>query len=519
VTQTPEASLGREAALRDPGLSDLPSDRLLDELLSRLCRVMTADVAQFLLVEDGVLRVMASHGVPMDRVGGVRVPVGQGFSGTIAATVSPAVISDTSQLETFGASWAEEGVRALVGVPLVVEARVVGVALVGSRTERTFGDTDIQLLTEAADRAAWAVQHGLLLAAERAARSTAASVSERLDRLRIIAQELLTDLTVSSVVATVVERGLSLIGAFGGAVWELDEGGGMLRLRGVVGYPDEVEQRWRDLPLDAEGPASEAARTGERVVLRSLAERDERYPSLRGRGSVGEAFVAAPLAVAGRTIGVLGLGFDNADDLEQEGLSFIDAASAQCAAAMHRALVVEQQQRSLAQAQLTAQRLRILQRLTAALADMRDATTTVDSIVDELISGLGARQVALCVLDAEAAVMRTIGHHGLNAQLQDQFREFPYAEGLPAADALLRREPVFLHDTADRDARYPALAAQFPAEHAWACLPMVIGDRGIGALALSLPAPQEFSAEDVEFLTAIADQCGHALERARLLEN
>src|SRR4051812_23085443 len=84
-------------------------DALLQELLARLCQVMTADVAQFLLVERDVLRVMASHGVPLAQVRDLRIPFGRGFSGTIAATASPAIVSDTSSLETFGASWAEEG--------------------------------------------------------------------------------------------------------------------------------------------------------------------------------------------------------------------------------------------------------------------------------------------------------------------------------------------------------------------------------------------------------------------------
>ncbi|MDQ1696873.1 MAG: hypothetical protein QOJ03_2226, partial [Frankiaceae bacterium] len=516
MTQTPET--GRDATLRDPGLAGLPSDRLLDELLSRLCQVMGADVAQFLLVEGELLRVMATHGVPMERAGGVRIPVGRGFTGTIAATGAPAVISDTSALETFGASWADEGVRALVGVPLVVEGRVIGVALVGSRSDRTFSGEDIQLLSAAAERAAWAVQHGLLLASERRALDTAASVSERLDRLRVIAQELLVDLSVEGVVTTVVERGLSLIGAFGGAVWELGDDNATFRLRGMVGYPPQVEERWRDLPMDAEGPISEAGRTGERVVIRSIPERDARYPSLRGRGAAGVAFVAAPLVVNGRTIGVLGLGFDHAGELDADGLVFIDTATAQCAAAMHRALVVEAQLRSLADAQETTRRLASLQRLTAALADVRDGASTFDFIVEELTTTLGASLVAICVLDADAGVMRTVRQHGLGAALQEAYREFPYAEGLPASDALLRHEPVLLRSVADRDRQYPSLAEHYPQGQAWACLPLVIGDRDLGALALSLPTEQDFSDHDVEFLTALADQCAHALERARLLE-
>ena len=519
MTQTPEADVPPQGAAPPPEREPFgsSSDALLQELLARLCQVMSAEVSQFLLVEGDVLRVMASHGVPLQQVRDLRIPVGRGFTGTVAATAAPAIVSDTSTLETFGASWAEEGVRALLGVPLIVDGAVLGVALVGSRTDRVFGDADIQLLTEAAERAAWAVQNGLLLAAERDAREEAASISERLSRLQAMGEELLTDMTVDGVVSTVVERGLSLIGAFGGSVWQLDPDAGLLRLGGAVGYPEEVFARWRELPLDADSPATEAARTGERVVVGSVAERNARYPALRGSSTAGEAFVAVPLIVQNTLIGVLGLGFMDARVLEPDELAFIDAAAVQCAAAMHRALVVEAQQRSLAEAQQYASRLASLQRLTAALADTRDPQGTFDVIVDQLTRSVNAAMVALCALDADAGVMRIVASHGLAPEVVDNFSEFPLRPGLPATDALLERRPVLVHDAEDLQARYPVLTGYAPEGRAWVAMPLVIGDRPVGALTIALPSPQQFPAEDVEYLVALADQCGHAVERARLL--
>lgn len=507
--------------LHDPDLAALRSDALLEELVRRLRLLLDADSATVLTVdpEAQIVRPIVSQGIPLSELRDLVVPLGAGFAGRIAATAAPLRIDDVADLpDLVGTAFRAAGVRSLLGVPLVIEGQVVGVIHVGSRVTARFGDDDERLLMAAADRAAWAIDHGLLRAAQEAAQHTATSAAERLHRLRVIAEELLTGLTVESVVTTVVERGLSLVGAFAGAMWQLDDAG-TLRLRGCVGYPPEVVERWRELPLRAEGPTSEAARTRRRIVVRSLSERDARYPSLRGRGDAGEAFVAAPLVVEGALLGVLGLGFARADDLDEDSVAFIDAATAQCAAAMHRAFIVEEQQHSLVQARETARRLGALQRVTAALADARDSAATLEFIVRELTDATGAEQLALNLLDEAAGVMRTTLYHGAQPDIEHEFREFPFLPGLPATDALLRRQPVVLRDREERDALYPVLAKHRQTQHAWICLPLVIGDHGLGTLSLSFPAQHGFAPEDLEFLSALADQCGHALERARLLES
>jgi serine phosphatase RsbU (regulator of sigma subunit) len=315
-----------------------------------------------------------------------------------------------------------------------------------------------------------------------------------------------------------VERGLSLIGAMAGSLWEPDVDAGSLRLRGVIGYPDEVVRRWTELPIAAEAPAAEAARTCQRVVLRSVAERDARYPSLHGSAYVGEGFVCAPLLVEGRLIGVLGLGFETASALDDDGMAFLDASVALCAAGMHRALVVQDQQRSLVAAQESARRLAALQRLTASLADARDAREMARLIVAEATGAVGAARMMLAVYEPAGDALRTVASSGVAEDLGEQYSVYPCDPAYPAADALLRRAPIVLRSVDERMQRYPALGDMNPDQHALVCLPLAIGDRPLGALALSFLGEPELTDDDVAFLMALADQCAHAMERARLTE-
>ncbi len=90
--------------------------------------------------------------------GGVRIPVGSGFAGRIAANREAVRITDLDHAEIVNPLLAEKGLKSLLGVPLIVEGAVIGVLHVGSLEERDFTDDDVELLQSAGDRAALAVQ-------------------------------------------------------------------------------------------------------------------------------------------------------------------------------------------------------------------------------------------------------------------------------------------------------------------------------------------------------------------------
>jgi phosphoserine phosphatase RsbU/P len=88
----------------------------------------------------------------------VRIPVGRGFAGRIAAEHRPVVLDRVDHTTVLNPILVAKGIRSLMGVPLVAGGRVVGVLHVGSLTQRRFTSQDIELLQLAADRAAAAVQ-------------------------------------------------------------------------------------------------------------------------------------------------------------------------------------------------------------------------------------------------------------------------------------------------------------------------------------------------------------------------
>jgi sigma-B regulation protein RsbU (phosphoserine phosphatase) len=157
-------------SITDAALSRLDEHDLLTELLERIRNILQVDTAAVLLVDfsAGQLIATAAAGLEEEVRQGVRIPVGRGFAGRIAAEHRPVILHQVDHTTVLNPILWAKGIRALMGVPLVADGRVIGVLHVGSLTSRAFTSDDVELLQLAADRAAAAV-HSLMVRDERIA--------------------------------------------------------------------------------------------------------------------------------------------------------------------------------------------------------------------------------------------------------------------------------------------------------------------------------------------------------------
>ena len=162
-SQVPADRLRDLRSVTDAALAYLPLENLLNELLVRVVGILDADTAAILLLEDddSVLSARAARGLEEEVERGVRIPVGKGFAGRIAATKQPVRIENIDEAEIINPILREKGLRSLLGVPLLVEGGVIGVMHVGTLTERKFSGEEVELLQSAGDRAALAISSRL----------------------------------------------------------------------------------------------------------------------------------------------------------------------------------------------------------------------------------------------------------------------------------------------------------------------------------------------------------------------
>jgi phosphoserine phosphatase RsbU/P len=147
-------------SVTDAALSHLDAADLLTTLLSRVREILNADTAAVLLLDNSGRQLIATaaSGLEEEVSQGVRIPVGQGFAGRIAAERRPVILDHVDHGNVLNPLLLEKGIRSLAGVPLLVHGAVLGVLHVGTVHNRVFTADDAALLQLAADRAALAVQ-------------------------------------------------------------------------------------------------------------------------------------------------------------------------------------------------------------------------------------------------------------------------------------------------------------------------------------------------------------------------
>jgi len=146
-------------SVTDAALSRLGGQPLLQALLDRVKEILRADTAAVLLLDRpaGQLVATAASGIEDEVRQGVRIPLGTGFAGRVAASREPVILTTVDRTTVRNPLLVDRDIRSLLGVPLLAGGEVIGVLHVGSLSGRPFGQDDAELLQMAADRAALAL--------------------------------------------------------------------------------------------------------------------------------------------------------------------------------------------------------------------------------------------------------------------------------------------------------------------------------------------------------------------------
>jgi serine phosphatase RsbU (regulator of sigma subunit)/anti-sigma regulatory factor (Ser/Thr protein kinase) len=419
--------LRRLQLVTDPSLSGLPLDDLLHELLTRVSAMLEADEATVLLHDEeaGVLVARASRGLEEEVEAGVTIPVGAGFAGRVVRDRQPVVLPNVTDADVVNPILIRKGVKSLLGVPLTVSERVLGVIHVGTFLQRDFDPADVELLRLAADRMAMALENARLFDAERSARASAEARADRLHQIQSITDVALGYFSMEEdLMSGLLERLRDLLGTDTAAILLLDASGERLVARAAKGLEEEVE-RGTTIPVGG-GFAGRIAAERRAVFLSRVDHSTVLNPILLEKGI--RSLLGVPLVVEDRVIGVLHVGTLTPRVFTDDEAALLELAAQRAAFAIDRA-----RQHSVAR---TLQE-RLLPARLPAIGGLELAARYIPSADD---AHVGGDWYDVIPLDGGRVgiVMGDVVSHGVRAaaamgQLRTALRAYAHQPGGPAA--------------------------------------------------------------------------------------
>jgi len=325
--------LERLQAVTDAALAHLEVEELLQVLLPRIRDILGADTCAVLLLDEETneLVARAAVGIEEEVEAGVRIAVGGGFAGRVAAGKQPVVLDDIDEAELLNPILREKGIKSMLGVPLLVAGAVIGVLHVGTLRRREFDADDVDLLQLAADRAAVAIEHARLFEAERHAR-------RRIEHVQAVTDAALAHLELQELLDVLLPRIRDILVADTCAVLLLDRETNELVARAALGIEEEVVAGVR-IPMGG-GFAGRVAATKQPVIIDNLATYRVLNPILREKGI--ESMLGVPLLVGDDAIGVMHVGSLAPRKFTHDDVELLQLVAQRVALAIERAKLHEQ---------------------------------------------------------------------------------------------------------------------------------------------------------------------------------
>ena len=320
----------RLQSVTDAALAHLNLGALLRALLERTRQILEVDTCAILLLDEETneLVAQAALGIEEEVEQGVRIPVGAGFAGRIAAEKKPMILDDVDHGYVLNPILREKGIKSMLGVPLVVEGTVRGVFHIGSLRRRAFAEDEVELLQLVADRAALAIEHARLFEAERAAR-------ERIEHVQAVTDAALAHLEVGELLNVLLPRIRDILRTDTCAVLLLDDETNELVVRAALGIEEEVGVR---IPIGA-GFAGRVADEARPMVI-DVDAYPVYNPILRQKQV--KSMVGVPLLVRGESLGVLHVGTLTPREFTQDEVELLQLVAERVAIAIERAQLHEE---------------------------------------------------------------------------------------------------------------------------------------------------------------------------------
>jgi len=247
----------------------------------------------------------------------------------------PRAVRDRAAVYPGGLKVPGAGIGSTAALPLLTEVGALGYLGIWWAGPHEATAVEREYLRSVAETTSHALERARLREAERREHARVQALAE-LTRLLAAA---LTPEAIGEVVADRVRAAVGGADALGLGV--ISQDGRRLTWITTAGYAREIPGQFPDLPMDVPAVATDAARTGSPVIIRTPAEYEQRYPGPETPAVVahGSSWLAWPLRAGTAPVGVIGLMWRKPQQFEPGQLAVVAAIADLVAQAQVRARV------------------------------------------------------------------------------------------------------------------------------------------------------------------------------------
>ncbi len=328
----------------------LSLDDAIEAILSELQRVVPYDTCSVQVIRGNRLEIVGGRGFDdLDAL------LGQWFdldddtnlSSQVVRSKRTQVFADVSQNPHFASDVHGSGrIRGWICAPMVVGDRVVGAISVDKFEADVYNDEFAELATAFAAQAAMAIENARLLDTERSAR-------EQADTLRAAAHALDRTLDLHEVIDLILTELRKVVPYRSASVQQLDGDG--LVIVGGVGYPNAEELIGHRFGWQGrDDPARNVIEGRQTTIIADVSKRFAHFEDPYGEGSI-KSWLAVPLLVGDRPIGMLTLDSLEADFYNEEHAQVAEAFAAFAATAIEKARYISELEHARTEAESATQ--------------------------------------------------------------------------------------------------------------------------------------------------------------------
>ena len=478
----------------------------VDELLVQMARLIGKTLGyrrvSIGLIEGDELVFKASAGTGWDPPPGgqhMRIKVGSGVTGWVADTGEPLLVPDVSQEPRFIATIVPTPSRSELAVPLKTKETVIGVLNVESDQLNAFDESDVVVLQSLAQQAAVVIENASFFKAEQ----------RRAEQFRVISKvgrHITSILDVDELLEEIVHL---IKKSFGYSLITI----GLIEGDEVV-FKAGAKTDWADrqfcppsIKVGGRGITAWVAATGEPLLAPDVSQ-EPRFLFLEEAAET-RSELAVPLKTKTAVIGVLNVESDQLNAFDESDVAVLQSLAYQAAVAIENARLFRN----------TARQVRELRALTEAsriISSVLDQDQLLQSLYEQITRIAPTDFYMIALYDEETNVVSI----EINV---DEGVHYP-KERYVLDKGLLK---LVIHDK--QPLRFDSLIEEkhkleveiVPAgsprvNHGWLGVPMLYGDKVVGAIVVGSYQRGAFDEGHQQTLTSVANQAAVALENARL---